>query len=473
MVWSRRAASLALVTCCVVELITTTVTAGDDDTSDVELPEFDFLRQNEDWSVLSQLEPEQQAGRFDRMKYIPVSAGDEDWISVGGSFRLRYESWRDFAFGAPPNDTDGFLLARLLAHADFHLHRRSRIFLELKAAQSTPRELPGGTRALDVDSFDLQQGFVDVDVGPEARGQFVLRVGRQALSIGRQRLVSPLPWGNSLRSWDGVTMTMRPKGWNVAAFWTAFAPVLQYEFNEPDADWQFSGTVASRLGRRFNFEAYALWLDRGDPVTFNGTTGPESRYTVGGRGWTTFGRGRIDVEIARQLGSVGAGDIEATMATVELNLELARFARLIVGVDYASGDRSPGGDVETFNQLFPLGHAYLGYLDVVGRQNVLDASVGLSFRPVKRLEVFAMVHLLQRAESTDAVYNPGGGVVIPATAGTSRDIGTELDTVFRYTPSRYTLIELGLGRLFAGELPEQAGSGEDIDFAYLQFEYRF
>ena len=33
-------------------------------------------------------------------------------------------------------------------------------------------------------------------------------------------------------------------------------------------------------------------------------------------------------------------------------------------VDYASGDGVPGGDVGTFNQLYPLEHAYLGYMDL-------------------------------------------------------------------------------------------------------------
>ena len=48
-------------------------------------------------------------------------------------------------------------------------------------------------------------------------------------------------------------------------------------------------------------------------------------------------------------------------------------------VDIASGDDDPtDGDLETFNQLFPLGHAYFGYIDVIGRQNIIDVSPTVS-----------------------------------------------------------------------------------------------
>ena len=46
-----------------------------------------------------------------------------------------------------------------------------------------------------------------------------------------------------------------------------------------------------------------------------------------------------------------------------------------------SGDDEPGGDVETFNQLFPLGHAYFGYIDLIGRQNALDLHFDLKVAP--------------------------------------------------------------------------------------------
>jgi len=440
-------------------------------------PSFSFLRQNEDWSVLHEIPADRRTGRFDAIKYVALSDDERLWLSLGGSFRLRFEDWVGFGFGAPAVDSDSFLLARVFAHADLHWSDRARLFLELNAVQSTDRELPGGKRPIDVDTFDVQQGFVDVTLGRGPRGSLTLRLGRQAYSFGRQRLVSPLPWANALRSWDGATLRVRRRAWSVDAFWSLFVPVDRYDLNRSDSDQRFSGAYARRSGAGpRGYEAYLLWLDRLDDVTFNGTTGPESRYTLGMRGSTSIPRGSLDVEVAWQTGSLGSESIDAGMAAVELAIDLTRSdsaPEAVLGLDYATGDRERGGNVQTFNQLFPLGHAYLGYLDVVGRQNVIDASLGVRARPARPLRASLTAHRLRRVEDADALYNPLGGVVFEGAPGTSLDVGTEVDLVVRYTPSTYTIVEVGLGRLFAGDFPKQVSPGDDIDFGYVQFEYRF
>src|SRR5262249_18265316 len=47
--------------------------------------------------------------------------------------------------------------------------------------------------------------------------------------------------------------------------------------------------------------------------------------------------------------------------------------------DYASGDKKRGGSVGTFNQLYPNGHAFLGYIDYIGRQNIISPNTGFGF----------------------------------------------------------------------------------------------
>ena len=69
-----------------------------------------------------------------------------------------------------------------------------RIFAEVKTANSTNRDLPGGKRPLDVDTLALQQAFFDYKID---KSRF--RIGRQALSFGKQRLVSS-PFINSSKS---------------------------------------------------------------------------------------------------------------------------------------------------------------------------------------------------------------------------------------------------------------------------------
>lgn len=80
--------------------------------------------------------------------------------------------------------------------------------------------------------------------------------------------------------------------------------------------------------------------------------------------------------------------------------------RLFVGFDRASGDHVPGGDVETFNQLFPLGHAYLGFIDPVGRQNVTAVSFGVDTKPFRGITVAVAEHNFWLADTDDALW-PG------------------------------------------------------------------
>ena len=100
-------------------------------------------------------------------------------------------------------------------------------------------------------------------------------------------------------------------------------------------------------------------------ATFNGTTGREDRNTIGGRifGQVADTSFDYDLEGAYQFGEVGAGDIDAFMIAGELGYRLGELSgspRLHVGFDYASGDESPGGDVETFNQTLSTRARILG-----------------------------------------------------------------------------------------------------------------
>ncbi|MHC5003647.1 MAG: alginate export family protein, partial [Planctomycetota bacterium] len=294
-----------------------------------ERPAFSFLRQNEDWSGLRDADPSQLTDFWDSIKHVPLNDDGSVWASFGGSSRLRLESWSGFGFGAPRDDSDTFLLWRTLLHADVHFGENVRAFVQGKSALSTDRDLPGGRRTLDVDSLDLEQAFVDfrIPIGDEA--VLTLRPGRQALLFGKQRLVSPLGWSNTLRRWDGVSGILKYRGWTVTGFWSQFAPVEKYEFNDPDRQTQLYGVYAtSKLtDPGIGVDLYWLGFERNDSVTFNGTTGEEDRYTVGGRLWGDIGDSGFDYDFegAWQYGEVGDGDVDAFMIGSQLGFRAADF----------------------------------------------------------------------------------------------------------------------------------------------------
>src|SRR5574339_290463 len=95
-------------------------------------------------------------------------------LSFGANLRERYEYLRNPDWGVAPTDKNGYLLHRLLVHAELRLNDHLRGFVELGAAGvygARDRERP-----TDRDWFDLHQAHVELtfEAAPLA-----LRGGRQ------------------------------------------------------------------------------------------------------------------------------------------------------------------------------------------------------------------------------------------------------------------------------------------------------
>lgn len=411
---------------------------------------------------------------LNQAKCISIGDSPDTFLSLGGQARVRWENWNNLNFD-PANDDD-FGLLRLRLHADLQVGSLFRIFVEGKSATSTDRDLPGGERALDVDTLDLQNAFADVKHA-FSDGTAILRVGRQELSYGAQRLVSPLDWSNTRRTWDGVRTIVEYAGWRLDAFATRPVVIEKHEVNEPDHNQEFYGIYAvhSIPDWKVKYDVYLLRLDRDSLAS-----GDEERYTAGLRlaGKCPLTGVEYDAEGGWQFGDSGERDINAWFAAVEVGYtwtDVTTKPRAYLGFDYASGDKDAADNkVQTFNQLFPLGHAYLGYIDVLGRQNVVDFSQGVSCWPMEtKLQVRVDHHVFHRAETSDAVYSVGGGVFREADAGTASEIGSEIDLTANYKFSRSTTLSGGYSRFIAGSFIEQSGPSSDVDFVYASAQYTF
>ena len=453
--------------------------ANEDESAGVTYPKFKTLRFDENWT---DFDPAEGDDFWDDIKHVKLNDDGSSWASFGGEMRIRSETWKSFGFSPLTTADDSFTLARLQLHSDFHFGDNFRVFIEGESAVSSDRDLAGGIRGLDADAVDLQNAFVDI-ILPFGDGsdQVTFRLGRQGLSFGKQRLVSTLPWANSQRSWDGARAIVEVNGWRADAFYARYTPVKKYEFNDWYAGPDFWGVYATgKIGGDHNIGAdfYYLGLETDGSVTINGTTGVEERHTVGARLFGKFGDSDFgyDVEGAYQFGDVGAADVSAYMfaSQVYYSFDSAWKPKVYLGFDISSGDETAGDtNVETFNQLFPLGHAYNGFMDLIGRQNVTDISAGVSFKPHKKLLVKADFHKFSRTEDTDSVYNAGGGVLRATSAGAGSDIGHELDLTAKFIVDRHLTLQGGYSHFFAGDFFTNTGADEDIDWVYFQAVYKF
>ncbi len=226
-----------------------------------------------------------------------------------------------------------------------------------------------------------------------------------------------------------------------------------------------------------NLDLY--WLDANNKTaTFNGTVGREHRHTLGGRVSGKIGATGLDFEVegAAQFGTVGRGDIAASMFTTVLGytLPVARLSpRVYVEFDYASGDDRPGGNVGTFNPLYPNNHSYLGYIDYIGRQNIVSPNAGVSISPIQGLSLSLQQYFFWRASDRDALYNKSGGVLRPGTSTTARYVGAETDVLATYNVTRHIQGYAGYSHFFTGEFIEKTGKDKDSDFYYLAIQYTF
>jgi hypothetical protein len=401
------------------------------------------------------------------LKENPLDDHGTVWLVLGSQGRARLESWRNFGFGNAANHDADYVLLRLLLALDLRVGTHFRVYVQGKSAVLTDRDLPGGRRPADADDLDVHQGYIELATERAPSRRLTLRAGRQELLFGRERLVSPLDWTNTRRTFDGLRGTAAYADWTIDAFFSHPVLVTKSEFNEWDQSVEFWGMHVRRASANAPaFEGYWLVLERA-AATFNGSVGRERRHTLGARA-AKGGVLAYDLEAAYQFGRLASAAIGAGMFSADIGYTLwrSRQGRLHAGLDFASGDTDAGGDVATFNQLFPLGHAFLGFIDVVGRQNVVAANAGFGMRPLPGLAADVTVHSFRRASAADALYNAAGAVERPAGAARSLDVGTELDVTANGHVGRHASVLVGYSRFFPGDFVRQSGAARPISFFY-------
>jgi Alginate export len=438
-------------------------------------------RFNEDWSTLRGVDLSTTDDFWDRLKFIPLTPDQSVWLTLGGQARERWEYFGQFRFGdSEPKQSDGYLLTRFRLGADLHLTRYVRVYAEGKSSFALDRELQGGRTTAYVDELDLFNGLADIMIPVGDQASVTLRGGRQELILGSQRLVGPGDFSQIPKSFDGAAAYVSVGDWTVIPFWVLAVPIVhKYSFNESTRDQRFFGVFGSGPLHVLPVILDLYWLDADNKgASFNGTLGREHRHTLGGRVVGKIGATGLDFEVegAAQFGTVGRGDIAASMYTVVVGytLPIARLSsRVSVEFDYASGDEKPGGNVGTFNQLYPDAHAFLGYIDYIGRQNIMSPNAGVTLSPWPDLTLVLRQYFFWRASDRDALYDKSGGVLRPGTTTTARYVGAETDVYAAYNLTRHLLGYAGYSHVFAGDFIRKSGKDTDSDFYYVALQYTF
>jgi hypothetical protein len=406
-----------------------------------------------------------------------IHIGDNFMFDTGGEFRNRYMHEVNSRLTGVTNNYD---LIRTRVYGDLWYRDWFRVFVEGIFANSFGQKLPPA--AIDINVADIQNAFFDVRIPFTDINEHpaYLRVGRQEMLEGSQRLVSPLDWANTRRTFEGVRAYRTGEKFDTDFFWLRPVIVGPYTFDKDDVHQNFAGGwLTYRPEKGTYIDAYYMYLNNTNKVTQQGIV--RAPFEVSTFGWRYAGnRGPVlwDAEGGIQFGDRGPEPIFAGFGTLGAGYnfhELPMNPTIWGYFDYASGDPDPNRNTfRTFNQLFPFGHYYFGFIDLVGRQNIQDFNAHLFLYPTKWVMFWAQYHHFQLDSRTDALYNSGGVAIKRSANGTAGNtIGDELDYVLNFHLGAHTDVFAGYSILFPGNFLLHTSPKFAPELGYVQISYRW
>lgn len=323
---------------------------------------------------------------------------------------------------------------------------------------------------LQSNPLDVFEAFGEV---ASRTGRAGVRVGRQRIEFGSERLVGDSDWTLLSRSMDGVRGWWGSERVSVQAF---AAQVVQVDTAAADPWWSDRRVAAVSLDVRgardaHAFTPYALVSQR--------ESSAGRRYTFGALTERALSDSlRVETELAWQRGQDAGRSVRAFAGHYGLTWQdPAALGRATIRAEYdhATGDRDAADDrVETFDPIAPDTGERFGLMDVVQLSNLRHVGVHLSFEPSRRTDVGVSFHRLFSDRVTDAVIGPGG-VVAEASLDESgsRDIGTAVDIRTQWRASRRAVLHFGLATFFGGTLTATTAGGDRAWRPYAGWRVRF
>lgn len=481
-----------------------------------EPPVYRLLRFEEDYSSLR--DPGKRTDPFDPLKFIPLDAEGRVYLTLGGDMRQRFEHYTGFGLGNGSVDDrpDSYYLARYLLHADLHVGENLRFFFQLNSNTELGRR--GGARpGIDRDDFDVHQAFFDLRIplhagasdgknatkpSPAADTILLIRLGRQELAYGDDKLIDFREGPNVRQSFDAAVVSLQSSDYRVDALFARQVATNKgvvddgYDLQQAEI-WGLYSTVGLPFLRRprsadtASVDLYYLGYDRQnaafDQSARRGSSTPlpghETRHSVGARldgtvsalGDGPFnGEFHYNLEGTYQFGRFGDHGISAFSASFDAGYHFQKLLfdpDLTLRVDVVSGDSNRhDGELETYNPLFPTA-LYFSEPGFIGPSNLIAVHPAVDWHLHKALGLSTTVIGYWREDTGDGVYNFGGVPSVPgfqsggSSAGAnglagSRYVGTEANARLTWGINRHLTFDVSYSHFFAGSyMRETAARG--------------
>ncbi len=402
-------------------------------------------------------------------------------LDIGGELRLRSHNEQNIRGLGLTGADDDFFLTRYRMYADYQINDIFRFYGEYIYAVSGGESI--ASRPIEENRGDAQNLFLDVNLLDDGRRKLTGRVGRQELLYSGERLVSPLDWANTRRTFDGARLLYTQGNLSIDGFYVNpvrrdLAHVDRWDATNRDVD--FYGFYASKAKTHYGTVDF-FYLGLNDKIV------DYTYHTIGKRVYGETGGGLLyDFESGYQFGENSNGsNHSAGYTTTGLGRQLnfcTKYGKWSPTVwfwyDWASGEENfadVGRGDDGFDHLFPLAHKYLGFMDLFGRRNINDVNVQF-ITPFlgPKTKLLLWYHYFFLDEKTTP-YNVNMRPFNTVAAAGDRELGSEIDVLFSVALNPRNTVQFGYSHFFSGKYYRTTAGAKDIDgnFIYFQYQTRF
>ncbi|MBI5969714.1 MAG: alginate export family protein [Deltaproteobacteria bacterium] len=427
----------------------------------------------------------------------PSMASD---VTVSGQYLLRseYSNNKDFdggivsATGKSANDHQDFTAQRVRLTSNVKATDDTSVKITLQdtrvwGATSNANGGPGltdtggaavaaGSATAASNVTDLHESYLNVD---NVFGSGIaVKVGRQELNYGDQRLIGSFGWSANGRSFDAANFYYKSKALDLDVFRSTIV-----ENTTSNTDMDFYGiysTVKVVPDKLADVDVYLLRLIDKNTTTAGTAFGQTTLGNTSLQGSTlkdssvinTFGfrvkGGAIGIDYTAEFVPLQTGTVTTYVKSYKIKGSAYAIkggytlpvAKLRVGLeyDYASGDKDGTDEkITTFFNLFPTNHDKYGYADQQGWRNMKAYALAVSAEPLDKVKVEFAYWNFKLAQKADAWYGAAnwestpGGNRAASTTNTATDVGSEIDlrAIYKYNSS--VSLDLGYSRFLPGK----------------------
>jgi hypothetical protein len=330
-----------------------------------------------------------------------------------------------------------------------------RLFIQPQDVRDWGEEMSERDRSAD--AVDFHQAFLEVGRLPALGG--LIRVGRQEVGLGEERLLGAPDWGQAGQTFDGVRFIRTSGGQRFDAVYLklqeSLAPAHQH-----DADLLALWYVLPP-GEMGSVELLGF---RDRELKPGGTR----QNTAGGIWKGSQGPLSLRLQGMFQFGRRDGMDVEAFMLAGLAGLSvLDGRGAVTLWYDYLSGDLDPGDDrIQVFTTLYSARNRYYGRADYftdipahTGGLGLQDAALKLSYRPSEALALNLDLHSFRTAHRGDL---------------SSQRLAEEADAWVRFRFRQHLTLQGGFSLTWGGPAMEELGRLDGrAEFFYLMTSLRF